>query len=418
MKTTLLKNKRISTDKDLSEEDKYFCKETKDIMKQNYVFKTNSNGINCSEIDFLEFSKFVDSLWSITQNRISILKLNPPTKFIKNIANSYIKRITELLKSDLSNFIKYQNTSSFNNKTKHGYRNMDTNHINQSSDNILEKIKTYDDIISYNKDKLSILENEYLLIREEKEKEKLKFDTYEDNLILKDDSKLKEINRSEFINFLEERFWEIYSKNNHKTKTEEDESIKDEVKSLNLETNTNNYGIKSSDKEFSNNIFIHNVDLSKIFSKNEINTFIFPFLIPNFFSLLNICFLPDSLLQYIYKESEDIIKPGLNIPYFYMGSVFSQDKWSIENCYRVYYLHEGAEILWYSINLTDSKKIKTDLNSEIDLNSLRKNGINIIKTIQKCGQMMICLPGCFYKYVCLGFNKFESINFIVSHYYL
>lgn len=417
MKTALLKNKRISTDKDLLEEDMHYFKEEniKDIVKQNYVFKTNSNGINCSEIDFLEFSKFVDSLWSITQNRNSILKLNPPAKFVKNIANSYIKRITELLKSDITNFIKYQNSSSFNNKTKHGHTNMDSININQSNDKVAENIKTYDDIISYNKDKLSILEKEYLLIREEKEK--LKSDTYEDNLKLKDDSKVKEINRSEFINFLEERFWEIYSKNNHKTNTEEDESIKDEVKSSNLEINSNNFVIKSSDKDFSNDIFIHNVDLSKIFSKNEINTFIFPFLIPNFFSLLNIYFLPDSLLQYIYKESEDIIKPGLNIPYFHMGTVFSQDKWSIENCYRVYYLHEGAEILWYSINLADSKKIKTDLNFEIDLNCIRKNGVNIIKTIQKSGQMMICLPGCFYKYVCLGFNKFESINFIVSYYY-
>lgn len=362
------------------------------------------NGFSCSEIDFLEFSKFIDSLWCIKSNKSSIINLNPPKRFVKNLSNSYIKKLNEIMNLDIKNFILYQESNeghiqNYNSKSNNNPLNSDKKQ--NKSDFDVTKLNNYDDLMNYNNKKHDFLIQEYLKIKNKRNDDN-------DDLSLIEDEKSKNINNNDFLLYLEKIFWNLIN------------LLKvDNNKTTDL---SNSNSIENSDekqlycKHFTQNIFIKNVDLSKIFCKSEINTYIFPFLIPNFFSLMNICYLPDSLLQYIYKESEDIIKPGFNIPLFHQSTIFSSSNWNVENCYKIYYLHEGAEIIWYSINVRDSKKVEKELTkqSDIDLETIKKMGIKINKTIQRQGQMIICIPGSFYRFVCLGLSKFESINYIVS----
>lgn len=60
-----------------------------------------------SEIDFLEFSKYIDSLWKDNCD-FGLIKIIPPPKFIENIKLTYISKIDELIGTDLEKKIQFR----------------------------------------------------------------------------------------------------------------------------------------------------------------------------------------------------------------------------------------------------------------------------------------------------------------------
>ena len=163
----------------------------------------------------------------------------------------------------------------------------------------------------------------------------------------------------------------------------------------------------------------------------------FPFYLPNYFSLLNLCFLPDSLFQFAYKDGEEVMISGINVPWIYYGMIFSTFCWHIEDLslYSVNYLHDGEPKVWYSIpakdkekydNLVKNKFLINSMNDESFINKLSiyvnplellENGITVRRTVQKKGEIIITLPKGYHFGFSLGLNKSEAVNFAVSFFY-
>lgn len=51
--------------------------------------------LKASEIDFLEFSKFIDSSWN-EDSDFGLLKIKPPVKFVENMKQNYISKMDNL----------------------------------------------------------------------------------------------------------------------------------------------------------------------------------------------------------------------------------------------------------------------------------------------------------------------------------
>jgi len=60
-----------------------------------------------SEIDFLEFSKYIDSLWDKNTDD-GLIKIIPPANFSENIKNTYISKIDKILEEDKDKKIVYR----------------------------------------------------------------------------------------------------------------------------------------------------------------------------------------------------------------------------------------------------------------------------------------------------------------------
>lgn len=160
----------------------------------------------------------------------------------------------------------------------------------------------------------------------------------------------------------------------------------------------------------------------------------FPFFLPNYFSLLNCCFLPDSLFQFSQKDGEEVIISGINVPWIYYGMIFSTFCWHIENLfmYSINYLHEGEPKVWYSIAARDKERFDEyvkqkfivhslkdagfiyNLNIHIDPLELTQNGIEVKRTIQYPGELIINLPKAYHMGFSLGDNKSEAVNYTVN----
>jgi hypothetical protein len=62
---------------------------------------------NATEIDFLEFSKYIDSLWS-DDTIYGLIKIIPPKKFQENIKQTYVAKIDSQLEFDLGKKIQFR----------------------------------------------------------------------------------------------------------------------------------------------------------------------------------------------------------------------------------------------------------------------------------------------------------------------
>lgn len=62
---------------------------------------------HANEIDFLEFSKYIDSLWS-EDTIYGIVKIIPPKKFQENIKQTYVAKIDSQLENDLGKKIQFR----------------------------------------------------------------------------------------------------------------------------------------------------------------------------------------------------------------------------------------------------------------------------------------------------------------------
>jgi hypothetical protein len=173
-------------------------------------------------------------------------------------------------------------------------------------------------------------------------------------------------------------------------------------------------------------------------NRNDLKQCMFPFFLPNFFSLLNLCFLPDSLFQFSQKNNEEILISGVNVPWIYYGMIYSTFCWHVEDLYMysVNYLHSGEPKVWYSIPPKDKEKFdkyikdKFLINSIVDVNfinklsihvnplELLKHGITVKRIIQYPGEMIVTLPKAYHMGFSLGQNKSEAVNFTVRNLFL
>lgn len=184
-------------------------------------------------------------------------------------------------------------------------------------------------------------------------------------------------------------------------------------------------------------LYAADVEIIKLLTKSEIKRFMFPFFLPNYFSLLNACFLPDSLFQFSHKDGEEVMISGINIPWLYFGMLFSTFCWHVEDLfmYSLNYMHSGKPKIWYSIAGKDKEKFDLyvkknfvmkavenpgfiyDLSIHIDPMDLIKNGIEVKRTIQYPGELIVTLPKAYHMGFSLGENKSEAVNYTVRLYF-
>ena len=88
--------------------------EYKNSQKQTGSIKINSYKDlepaqieNASEIDFLEFAKYIDSLWD-PQDDTGIIKIIPPHNFVENMKKSYHNTVSAALLKDPNKKIPYR----------------------------------------------------------------------------------------------------------------------------------------------------------------------------------------------------------------------------------------------------------------------------------------------------------------------
>ena len=169
-------------------------------------------------------------------------------------------------------------------------------------------------------------------------------------------------------------------------------------------------------------------------NKNDFRKYLYQIGLPNNFSLLNLCFLQESLFQFTHKEGEELLLSGINVPWIYFGMLFSTFCWHIEDMYlySVNYLIEGKPKIWYSVSTKDKEKVDNyiknkyyaqmikdpsliyNLRIHIDPLELLKNGIQVYKTVQNPGEIVVTLPKGYHMGFSLGLNKAEAVNFAVS----
>lgn len=181
-------------------------------------------------------------------------------------------------------------------------------------------------------------------------------------------------------------------------------------------------------------LYAADVELIKLFTRSEIKRYMFPFFLPTYFSLLNSFLLPDSLFQFSQKDGEDVIMSGINVPWVYYGMLFSTFCWHVEDLfmYSINYLHEGSPKVWYSISPKDKERfdeyvknkflVKSmkdpgfiyNLALHVDPLELLQQGIDVRRTIQYPGEILITLPKSYHMGFSLGQNKSEAVNYTVS----
>ncbi|XP_041867268.1 protein Jumonji isoform X2 [Melanotaenia boesemani] len=126
--------------------------------------------------------------------------------------------------------------------------------------------------------------------------------------------------------------------------------------------------------------------------------------------------------------------PGVTIPWLNIGMVFSTSCWSRDQNRLPYidYLHTGADCIWYSVPAEEKAKLDKVVHTLLQANGtpglemLEKNimispevlcreGIKVYRTVQRCGQFVVCFPGAFVSKVCCGYSVSETVHFATPH---
>jgi histone demethylase JARID1 len=157
----------------------------------------------------------------------------------------------------------------------------------------------------------------------------------------------------------------------------------------------------------------------------------------NLWLLQNINLKENSLLQFL-KEDEKSNISGLTLPWIYLGMIFSTFCWHVEDLYlySLNYMHYGSPKIWYSLPINQKEKMNLflekkykNLNTKnknlidrltllIDPLELIENGIQVNRTIQYPGDIILTMPNSFHAGFSTGFNIAEAINFSVNTIYI
>ncbi|XP_035290165.1 protein Jumonji-like isoform X1 [Anguilla anguilla] len=122
--------------------------------------------------------------------------------------------------------------------------------------------------------------------------------------------------------------------------------------------------------------------------------------------------------------------PGVTIPWLNIGMVFSTSCWFRDHNSLPYidYLHTGADCIWYCIPAEEKAKLDKVVHTLLQANGtpglemleknimispevLHREGIKVHRTVQRCGEFIVCFPGTFVSRVCCGYNVSETVHF-------
>lgn len=143
-------------------------------------------------------------------------------------------------------------------------------------------------------------------------------------------------------------------------------------------------------------------------------------------NLNNLPFWQGSLLRYIRAPLN-----GVNVPWLYMGMLFSTFCWHNEDnfMYSVNYLHSGAAKQWYAVPGGKAEAmervLKGFLKEQFDESPdllhhmatlfspmlLQRSGVPVFRAVQEAGQFMVTFPKSFHAGFSYGFNCAEAVNF-------
>ncbi|EMR09236.1 hypothetical protein PNEG_02571 [Pneumocystis murina B123] len=127
----------------------------------------------------------------------------------------------------------------------------------------------------------------------------------------------------------------------------------------------------------------------------------------------------------------DIILPGVNTSYLYLGMWKATFSWHVEDMdlYSINYLHFGAPKQWYSICQKDASRFEdimrrifpNDYKScsqflrhktfSVSPSVLAQNNIDVNRLVQHQGEFVITFPYGYHSGYNLGYNCAESVNF-------
>ncbi|XP_022192886.2 lysine-specific demethylase lid isoform X2 [Nilaparvata lugens] len=143
-------------------------------------------------------------------------------------------------------------------------------------------------------------------------------------------------------------------------------------------------------------------------------------------NLNNIAACATSALKYIDEPIS-----GMQIPWMYIGMIFSTFCWHNEDhwCYSINHLHLGDVKTWYSVPGQYAEKFEETvkelapelfeaqpdtlqlLDTLVNPNALMKKGVPVYRMDQKAGEFMITFPRAYHCGFNQGFNLAEAVNF-------
>lgn len=180
------------------------------------------------------------------------------------------------------------------------------------------------------------------------------------------------------------------------------------------------------------------ISIQKYFTKSEILQKIENFSMNKnankYFNLLNANLIENSLLQFLKNDPYMHIS-GITMPWFYFGMLFSTFCWHTEDLYlySLNYMHDGSPKIWYSISTKEKEKMDEYIKNKyfaiflkepdlihkltvhIDPKELIENGINVYRTIQYPGEIILTLPKGYHAGFSSGSNMSEAVNLSVTY---
>jgi protein Jumonji len=122
---------------------------------------------------------------------------------------------------------------------------------------------------------------------------------------------------------------------------------------------------------------------------------------------------------------------GLNVPTLHISMLFSTSCWSSDQHFlpQIYYLHSGADIIWYCVNGNDEDKLKQVMGKHLSCTAdssplwlsqnsimispdkLVQSGIGVSRVVQKAGEFVVVFPQSIVAQVCCGYSISESLRF-------
>ena len=173
--------------------------------------------------------------------------------------------------------------------------------------------------------------------------------------------------------------------------------------------------------------------------ENELSSGLKSSLLPDFanreyyrecgWNLNNMPHLPSSLLRLVPEAVG-----GINVPWLYMGMLFSTFCWHVEDnyLYSINYMHHGEAKLWYGVSGDQAEafeslmkrhlhgKFKSEpdllfhLTTMISPATLARSGVQAVRTVQHPGEFIITMPRAYHGGFSLGFNIAEACNFALA----
>jgi len=139
--------------------------------------------------------------------------------------------------------------------------------------------------------------------------------------------------------------------------------------------------------------------------------------------------LKDNPLNLLRHEEEQV--PGVVLPYVYVGVLFSSFCWHVEDSYlySINYCHTGAPKIWYGVPPTQGEALDAvakrycnglfrqdpaimhRLMTLVSPRILKREGVNVCRTIQEPGEFVVTLPFSYHCGFNTGFNCAEAVNF-------